>query len=251
GLGWTPGLTNLAARQLADQLDQVDRIHIAWAGTAANSDGRATTLHSMHMFSGKVVTHAGGRQQWVPAGSGTQRVRFPDPIGPLTVHHVGHPETITLPRFLPGLEEVWLKGGLGERLLDVLAVAMGRLGLTGTHRRREALAAIIDPLLPLLVRLSPPPHPLSAFVVEVQGRREGGAASLAAGAVGHMADLTAVPLAQGALWLASGRVRRTGVFAPEAEGGLDAPAFLAELAGRGIQVAPLGPPIMGNGRSRA
>src|SRR5690606_8198905 len=31
GLGWTPGLTNLAARRLADQLDQVDRIHIAWA----------------------------------------------------------------------------------------------------------------------------------------------------------------------------------------------------------------------------
>ncbi|MFN3591658.1 MAG: hypothetical protein ACK4TG_05680, partial [Thermaurantiacus sp.] len=34
GLGWTPGLSNVLARRAADQLDEVDEIHVAWAGSA-------------------------------------------------------------------------------------------------------------------------------------------------------------------------------------------------------------------------
>lgn len=51
-----------------------------------------------------------------------------------------------------------------------------------------------------------------------------------------MADLTALPLSVAALMLGRGQIKRTGVFAPEAEDGIDPDLFLSELIRRGISV---------------
>ena len=236
GLGWTPGLTNLCVRHAAAALDQVEAAHIAWAGSSADSEGMAVVLHTMHIFSRRVTTYAGGRWHDVPAGTEPQRIHFPPPIGPVTVFHVGHPEPVTLPRFLPGLQEVRLKGGLVEPSLNFLAVTFGRLGLTATHARRRRLASALKPLLGVLERLGPRVAPASGFVVRVRGRKDGQAVERVYSGVGHMADLTAVPLALGALWMAQGRITARGVFAPEADGGPEPQLFFAELNRRGVQV---------------
>lgn len=236
GLGWTPGLTNLCVRHAADALDAVEAAHIAWAGSSADSEGMAVVLHTMHIFSRRVTTYTGGRWVDVPAGTEPERVSFPDPIGPVTVFHVGHPEPVTLPRFLPGLREVRLKGGLSEPSLNFLAVAFGRLGLTATHTRRRRLASALKPLLPTFERLGPRRKAASGFVVRVQGRKDGQPVERLYSGVGHMADLTAVPLALGALWMAHGCITARGVFPPEADGGPEPQAFFSELKQRGVHV---------------
>lgn len=236
GLGWTPGLTNLCVRHAADTLDGVDSAHVAWAGSSADSEGTAVVLHTMHIFSRQVTTYAGGRWLHVPAGTEPERVLFPDPIGPVTVYHVGHPEPVTLPRFVRGLQEVRLKGGLSQPTLNALAVAFGRLGLTATHRRRQRLTAVIKPLLPALERLGPRRQAASGLVVRVRGRHQGRPVERVYSAVGRMADLTAVPLALGALWLAQGRIGAPGVLAPEADGGPQPAAFFEALAQRGVRI---------------
>ena len=236
GLGWTPGLSNLCVRHAAGRLDRVEAAHIAWAGSSADSEGWAVVLHTMHIFSGRVTTYAAGRWQEVPAGSEPERVAFPAPLGTVTVFHVGHPEPVTLPRFLPGLREVRLKGGLTEPLLNRLAVLFGRLGITASHRRRQRLAAVLKPLLPLLERLGPPPVPASGLTVRVRGTRERRPVEWTYAATGPMAALTAVPLALGALWLAQGRAGAPGVLAPEAEGGPEPEAFFRQLERRGVRV---------------
>ncbi|HEY8414643.1 MAG TPA: saccharopine dehydrogenase NADP-binding domain-containing protein [Thermaerobacter sp.] len=236
GLGWTPGLSNLCARHAAATLDTLEAAHIAWAGSSADSEGMAVVLHTMHIFSGRVTTYAARRWTQVAAGTEPERVTFPAPIGPVAVFHVGHPEPVTLPRFLPGLREVRLKGGLREPALNSLAVTFGRLGLTGTHARRRGLAAALKPLLPLLERLGPQPVPASGLVVRVRGRKQGARVERVYSAAGHMADLTAVPLALGALWMAQGRITARGVFAPEAEGGPEPEGFFRELEDRGVRV---------------
>ncbi|WP_324669342.1 saccharopine dehydrogenase family protein [Geochorda subterranea] len=236
GLGWTPGLTNLCVRHAAATLDAVESAHLAWAGSSADSEGTAVVLHTMHIFSRRVSTFAGGRWLEVPAGTEPERVTFPDPIGTVTVYHVGHPEPVTVPRFVPGLQEVRLKGGLSEPSLNALAVAFGRMGLTATHGRRRRLAAILKPLLPVFERLGPRRPAASGFVVRVRGRKDGQPAERLYSGVGHMADLTAVPVALGALWMARGRITRRGVFAPEAEGGPEPEPFFAELLQRGVHV---------------
>ena len=237
GLGWTPGLTNLCVRHAADTLDALEAAHIAWAGSSADSEGTAVVLHTMHIFSRRVTTYADGRWFDVPAGTEPERVVFPDPIGPVTVFHVGHPEPVTIPRFVPGLREVRLKGGLSEPSLNFLAVAFGRLGLTATHARRMWLTAALKPLLPAFERLGPRRAAASGLVVRVRGRKDGQVVERSYQAVGHMADLTAVPLALGALWMAQGRITARGVFAPEADGGPQPEGFFEELQQRGVRVA--------------
>ncbi|ADU52220.1 Saccharopine dehydrogenase [Thermaerobacter marianensis DSM 12885] len=236
GLGWTPGLTNLCVRHAAGRMERVEAAHIAWAGSSADSRGWAVVLHTMHIFSGQVTSFAGGRWEQVAAGSGAERVVFPRPLGPVTVFHVGHPEPVTLPRFIPELQEVRLKGGLAEPVLNRLAVGFGRWGLMATHRRRQRLGAILKPLLPLLERVGAPARPASGLVVRVRGRQDGQPVERVYRAVAPMASLTAVPVALGALWMAQGRIQGPGVLAPEAPGGPEPEAFFQELERRGVRV---------------
>ncbi|HLT59007.1 MAG TPA: saccharopine dehydrogenase NADP-binding domain-containing protein [Limnochordales bacterium] len=239
GMGWTPGLSNLLARRAAAQLDQVTAVRIAWAGSSGPAPGPAVVLHTMHIFSGRVITYTGGRYRQVRAGSDPERVLFPEPLGALVVCHVGHPEPLTLPQHLPGVQEVSLKGGVVEPVLHHLAAWSGRLGLTGTHRRRERMAHWLRPFIPFFSRIGTGGLDPGAagLVVRVEGRKDGQPCAIESAAADTIDGLTSVPLALGALWLARNAGQRVGVFPPEADGGPDPEQFLQDLAERGIRVA--------------
>ena len=53
------------------------------------------------------------------------QVEFPH-FGPITVWNMGHSEPETVPRFLPGVKTVTLKGGLSEQPLNNLAIWLAR-----------------------------------------------------------------------------------------------------------------------------
>lgn len=214
GLGWTPGLTSLGARRLHDELGGLDAVRVFWAGASADATGHAVLLHTLYAFTGYVPVSRDGLIELVVAGSGREPVSFPTPLGTVETSYVGHPEPVTLPRFLPGLRRVDLKGGLAERQLDRLAARVSRLGLTRTHARREHLAAVLEPLLPTLQSVIGPAPAASAW--RVDGVHDGEHRAL--WGQGRMRDLTGVPLACGALLLARGEVERAGAFAPEADG---------------------------------
>lgn len=236
GLGWTPGLTNVLALRAAARLDKPTSVTIAWTGSAAESGGHAVALHTLHIFNGKVPTYADGRLVNVPAGSDPEVIEFPAPLGRVRVCHVGHPEPLTLPKQLPGVERVALKGGLVEPMLHHLAVLTGRLGVAGTHGMRTFLARLLVPLIPLLSRLGPKRPAISGVVVRVTGEKDGDTVTIESAATAPMQALTAVPLAVGALWMAQGRVHRPGVLAPDAPDLFPPAEFLDELARRGVHI---------------
>lgn len=138
GIGWTPGLPNLLARAGADSLDTVKKINISWAGNSEDSMGIAVIFHVLHIFSGR------GLLRMVPAGSGKERIRFPEPIGEINVYNVGHPEPVSMPRYFPGISEVTLKGGINEELLNKLALLSGKPGLSRIKAGRGLLAAFFQ-----------------------------------------------------------------------------------------------------------
>lgn len=236
GLGWTPGLSNLLARLAAESITRAERVYVAWAGSSGDSRGFAVVLHTIHIYTGMVPSFRAGQPVWVKAGSEPEWVEFPAPLGRVEVRHVGHPEPVTLPRYLAGVREVTLKGGLTELSLGRLAVAVGRSGLTRTHRGRHFIASAIKPLLPYLERIGPRGVALSGVVVRVEGDCEGAPCTATAGAVGHMSDLTATPLVVGTVLIGSGRVRRPGVHAPEADELFGIPGFIDELRRRGLAI---------------
>src|SRR5690606_38320023 len=88
--------------------------------------------------------------------------------------------------------------------------------------------------IPFLQPIGTPPGDLSGYTVAVTGLKDGRPTTIRATSMATMADLTAVPAAVAVLWLGQGKISRRGVFAPEAPGGPDPAAFLAEMAARGI-----------------
>ena len=234
GLGWTPGVSNLLAAKGARQFDLVDEINVSWGSSASDSEGYAVILHTLHIFTGLVPSFRKGRWVSVPAGSDKETILFPPPAGEINCYHLGHPEPVTLPRFLPGVRTVTLKGGLSEQPLNDLGIWLARLRLTDTPAKKDAIGQIIKATLPWLSKLGQPEQPCSAVRVDVSGWTGGTYGQVSYGATAHMADLTGVPLAIGALMLARGDLHLPGVTAPEAC--IDPDRFLAELEKRGVIV---------------
>jgi saccharopine dehydrogenase (NAD+, L-lysine-forming) len=111
GSGATPGVTNLMAKQAADQLDQVDEVHIAFASfrSIAPSPGLLDTVLDEFSTGSRRFFWQAGEFIEVPAFSGAKRVRFADPVGEIEAYYVPHSETHTIHRFI----------GKGVRLVDV------------------------------------------------------------------------------------------------------------------------------------
>jgi saccharopine dehydrogenase-like NADP-dependent oxidoreductase len=237
GLGWTPGLSNLLARKAADQLDNITAIKIAWGSSASDSEGYAIILHTMHIFSGLVPSRLYGWSVDVPAGSGKEAILFPAPVGVVNCYHVGHPEPVTIPRFYPDVDTVTLKGGLSEQPLNDLAILLAWLRLIDTPVKRDVMGKLIQAFLPLLSRLGQPEEPCSAVRVDVTGQSNEDERTLSLGASAQMKELTGLPLAIGALWLARGEIHMPGVVAPEAC--IEPDPFLDELERRGVRVHDL------------
>ena len=234
GCGLSPGLSNVLARKGADQLERVDGIHVGWAASASDSKGYAVILHVLHMVTGEVPTHRDGRAALVRAGSEGERLEFPQPLGEVQVFHVGHPEPVTIPRFIEGVQTVTLKGGLSESYLNHLSRWLARARLTDTAGKKDRLGTAIKWTLPALSAFGKPREPMSGVRVDVVGLRDGQETRLVYSAADHLNNLTAVPLAIATLMLARGQIKGPGVLAPEAC--IDPDAFLRELRARQINV---------------
>lgn len=233
GLGWTPGITNLMCRLGASRLDRVDEIKVAWAGGAEDSQGLAVVMHVFYAITGKVPTYKDGQWVEVEAGSGKEPVDFGGVLGTVRVFHCGHPEPMTVPRYI-NARTVSLKGALTPEWNNGLAEVFVKLGLTSTPRRIENLSKIIHKVEHILGAGG---VPFSAARVDVIGEKDGKPRIYSYRTVDKMRRLTGIPAAVGALMLAQGQVKAKGVYAPE--GCLEPEPFFAELDKRGIKIEEL------------
>ncbi|MDI3270316.1 MAG: saccharopine dehydrogenase NADP-binding domain-containing protein [Bacillota bacterium] len=245
GMGWTPGLTNLAALLGAQELDHVRAIHAAWAGSAEDDSGLAVTLHVLHAFAGKVPSYRGGQLVQVQAGKGPYWVDFPSPLGPVPTYECGHPEPITLSRSFPGVEEVTLRGAITQKLPNAIGRLLGRFSFLHGAKVRPKVAALSMRLLPLLNRLTPAPTSLSGFWVRVEGMKEGKPWQVTRRALGPMDVLTGFPLAVGAADLSQGKVGIPGAYPPEAPGLFMPADIFQRLEAFAVKVERLEGPLTG------
>lgn len=251
GLGASPGLTNLMAKHGAEKLDQVDEIHTAWAWTALDPRmGPAIIAHYFHAITGKIPTYRDGKWIEIPAFSEPEIVEFPPPLNGIEVRHCGHPEPLTIPRYIRGVKVVTNKGVIWPKILADVSRTLADLGWTSLKELK--IDGVSVPLRDILVRLTLvlpefiSPETLDAavreaqerygdymmgagFRAEVKGERRGKEVRYAYGVACPSATLsTALPTAIGALMIARGEVEGKGVFAPE--GIIDPRALLKEIA---------------------
>lgn len=220
GLGASPGVTNILARYGADRLDRVEEVRTSWIMRGSDMGGPALSMHLLFSNSHRAFVYDDHRLVEVrPFCDGRELIEYPV-LGQVEVMHIGHPEPLTLARYLPGLRYADDKATFLPVELNQLIVELGRIA-------RSPHPVVIDgeAVAPMefaahylhqhCQRLTDVPQ-TGALRTEVRGVLAGRPTRLVYAAAGRIGIGTGVPAAIGAMLLALKKIDRPGVWPPEA-----------------------------------
>ena len=238
GMGSDPGTNNIIVRWYANQLDRVDEIALFWVVSIAELAGAAWD-HSLHMTLGKIPQYLNGKLEYVEGGTGEEMAQFLEPLGSCQVRYVGHPQPLTIPRYIKGVRNVVIKGALIPSWVDPLIREQKETGFLSKDPIEVKGTKIVPYDLSLRLWDSIPKNrdkgPFSSGLkVTVKGERKGKEVTYTADIVGRMAPGTGLPASIAALMLDAGDVKVKGVVAPE--GCIDPEKFIAALVKRGAKI---------------
>lgn len=232
GMGASPGLTGLMARQAYEDLYGADQVQIAWVADARELRGQGTMRQLLANLAGdRQGTPASGQGPGPRPRAGPSTVAFPEPLGSVAVAPCHHPESVTLVRSLEGLSDVEVLGALRPGVSQGVARAALSLGLGRSPGTLDLTARWVRGAGDLLAL--PGPSASGARVDAWAGRGED-TEHAAYGVVEAWPRLTGVATAIVAAWLAKGEVVKHGVHTPEQV--LDPGKVFRALSGRGIVV---------------
>jgi saccharopine dehydrogenase-like NADP-dependent oxidoreductase len=238
GMGSDPGTNNVLVKYYADKLDKVDEIYLYWVVSIAELAGAAWD-HSLHMTLGQVPQYIDGELTQVEGGTEMVSEMFLPPLNECRVRYVGHPQPLTLPKYIKGVKNVIIKGALIPHWVDEMIAeqkATGFLGtdpvdLKGTKVTPYDLALELWKTIPEGRDNGPQS---SGLKVIVKGERDGKKVTYTADMAGRMAPGTGLPAAMAALMFADGDVKEKGVVAPE--GCIDPEIFIKAFIGKGAKI---------------
>jgi saccharopine dehydrogenase (NAD+, L-lysine-forming) len=152
---------------------------------------------------------------------------------------VGHPQPLTIPRYIKGVRNVVIKGALIPSWVDELIREQRETGFLSQEPVEVKGAKVVPYDLTLQLWGSIPNNrdrgpQSSGLKVIVKGERKGEKVTYTADMAGRMAPGTGLPASIAALMLNAGNVTAKGVVAPE--GCIDPDKFLAELIQRGAKI---------------
>lgn len=233
GMGNSPGLANVLVRFCADHLlDEVRGADIMHVHGGEPDEGPAVVGHRIHAMTSEVPLFIDGRFVSVrmleeSGGAHVRRVDFPD-VGTVPVYPYPHPETITLPRHITGLERATNLGVVVPLEYFQLTMDAVRLGICGEEPilvdgrevvPRDFAIAHILARRPALLEAAGMTGARGCLRVEVTGRREGAehayVFSMSSGERGA-GEGTGIPAALGATLMLRGGLGGEGVVPPEA-----------------------------------
>lgn len=238
GMGSDPGTNNVLVKWYADKLDRVDEIYLYWVISIAEVSG-ATWDHSLHMILGKIPQYLDGKLEYVEGGTGEEIEKFLEPLGECVVSYVGHPQPLTIPKYIQGVKKVVIKGGLMPLWVDKLIKEQKTTGLLNKEYIELNGTKVVPYDLTLKLWETIPQNrdkgpASSGLKVVVKGEKDGKQTTYTACVVGRMAPGTGLPASIAALMIGAGDVTVKGVVAPE--GCINPAKFLAELVKRGAKV---------------
>lgn len=108
GMGFSPGVSNLAAKWASDLLDETEKIEIATAIPYFPNLGTTINDHMLHSMSGEVPQFINGQIEYHPAWGGEKRFLFEN-HEPMHIGFMGHPEGVTLGKSIPGIQEATIR----------------------------------------------------------------------------------------------------------------------------------------------
>ena len=238
GMGSDPGTNNILVKWYADKLDSVDDIYLYWVVSIAELAGAAWD-HSLHMTLGKIPQYIDGKLVHVEGGTEATAEQFLDPLGTCHVRYVGHPQPLTLPRYIKGVKNVIIKGALIPLWVDELIQEQKNTGLLSTEPI-DIKGTKVTPYDIALKLWETIPEgrdngpQSSGLKVIVKGKKDGQKVTYTADMVGRMAPGTGLPASIASLMMDAGDVTVKGVVAPE--GCIDPAKFIGTFLKRGARI---------------
>jgi lysine 6-dehydrogenase len=238
GMGSDPGTNNVLVKWYADRLDSVDEIYLYWVVAIAELAGAAWD-HSLHMTLGKVPQYINGELVHLEGGTDVVAEEFLEPLGTCHVRYVGHPQPLTIPKYIKGVKNVIIKGALIPLWVNELIKQQKDTGFLGQEPIELKQTKITPYDLALKLWEGIPEGrdkgpQSSGLKVIVKGERAGKKVTYTADMVGRMAPGTGLPASIAALMMDAGDVTEKGVVAPE--GCIDPGKFLTAFLKRGARI---------------
>jgi len=236
GMGEDPGISNVFARWAADRLDEVEAIKVRDGEFSTCEEFPLTCLFSTETFIEEAVSPAryfeDGKHKQLPAWSNREVYPFPAPVGPQPIYNMSHEEVDTLPRFIgKGVRFVDFKLAVPDEMQRHLAflagIGMTRLDKVRVRGGEVTPLAVLSAVLPQPADLGGRIQGAAIVLVEVDGRKAGRRTRhVVHAAMTHdeanqrqgvtaTAYLTGTGGAVGALAIAAGKVKATGVIPAE------------------------------------
>jgi lysine 6-dehydrogenase len=238
GMGSDPGTNNVLVKWYSDRLESVDEIYLYWVVSIAELAGAAWD-HSLHMTLGKIPQYIDGELVYVEGGTEETEEQFLEPLGACHVRYVGHPQPLTLPKYIKGVKNVIIKGALIPLWVDELIKEQKESGFLGSDPIDVKGNKVTPYDLALKMWETIPEGrdngpQSSGLKVIVKGIRDGKKVTYTADMVGRMAPGTGLPASIASLMMDAGDVTVKGVVAPE--GCIDPDTFLAAFLKRGARI---------------
>lgn len=233
GMGNSPGLANLLVRFCADQmLYEVEAVDIYHIHGGEPAEGPAVIKHRIHAMTSDIPIFDGGEFRMVRMLADSGRAYYEETdfkgVGVYPVFPYPHPETITLPRYLAGVQHVTNKGSVLPKPYFQLTMDLVKDSLAV----EEPVAVQGNPVIPLEFAVAFLLARRPAFLaeagvaeatgclkVQVRGHKDGKQHTYICSMVSSgsgAGEGTGIPAALGAMLMLQGRIKRKGVVPPEA-----------------------------------
>jgi len=230
GMGISPGITNMLGAYGARHAAGKITVEVEYVTFRSLNPSQGLLETALRQFKSNVrcPVYENGGLEWYPPFSGRLVTRFPSVEGGVELVYTPHSEPITIPRFVPGLKKVTVRGTYHPDVMALLR-QLYEFGLLDHDLCVDAEGKKI-PFHPLLIQAlmgdgAERPSgidPLYQLRVRVTGD-DGACSQTVATTVGHppgwdplpQARMTALPTSYTAQLLASGELEFHGVCGPE------------------------------------
>ncbi len=233
GMGWSPGLTNLAVKKGCKDFSKIERVQISLCTSAADEKGFAAIAHILKSLQRRPIYIKEGKVVEVEREELDKEVvvNFPEPLGRNRVVDYVHPEPFTLARYIPDIQELNVRGGMKPTWVHKVTKGMIRCPLFKREKYLEGLASLIYRYQVLFPRGT---VPFSSFRVDIEGSIENERVHKVLMMLNRKKSIVGITLATALVMLKEKPDIFPGVYAPE--GCLNPDVFFARLRDSGLEL---------------
>jgi saccharopine dehydrogenase (NAD+, L-lysine-forming) len=233
GMGSSPGVTNILAKYAAaDLLDEVEAVDLYHAHGGEPIEGPAVIAHRFHAMMIDIPVFVDGQLKMArffeESGKALEEEVDFAGLGTFKVSPYPHPETITLPKYIPGVKRVTNKGTVLPPEYFELTSEMVRLGLASdeTVNVKGAKVVPMDFAIAYLINQREKILRQTNFGIQrgcvkivVRGKLKGKSHQFVFSLASQgqaLGEGTGIPAAIGAVLMQRGLITEKGVLPPEA-----------------------------------